>query len=204
MHAWTLPLPPPRPAAHLPQLPSSRRCLASSSCASFFAFTCCYSKISCLNRHLGSTLPPRYPPSPPPVPSACYILRFFLSFFCRFFGPFFSPLFAAARASFSIASASLFVDRLVLRPCFCFPVVAVFLFATASPSRPHGRPRAHTRSGFFRKKHSCASLLWGSLRLYSGAECVWLAACAPVTRVFHLPRCAGSGVFFDSLDLACN
>lgn len=52
MHAWIPPFPPPRPATTTAILLPSR-----SIHVSFFTFTCCYSKISCPNRHLGSTLP---------------------------------------------------------------------------------------------------------------------------------------------------
>lgn len=71
MHAWIPPLPPPRPAGigqrHIyrnyhPRVDATRRDVSLLLRASSFAFTCCYSKISCLNRHLGSTLLHCYPP----------------------------------------------------------------------------------------------------------------------------------------------
>lgn len=172
MHAWIPPFPPPRPPPQPPHLLPSR-----SIHVSFFTFTCCYSKISCPNRHLGSTLPASLSSFNSTATDGLSSLE----------SSYPSSAISSDSPSTSSFSSSFFIGR--ARPSSFVP--SHFFRSTprlrglylASPSAsssssssswlsPRGnrmlaRGRAHTRPGFFQKNPAAPIFYGGPFARYS-------------------------------------
>jgi len=123
---------------------------------SFFTFTCCYSKISCPNRHLGSTLPTSLSSFGSTVADELF-LRIFLPFlyysrlaFFYFFLFFSFFIFEAVFPRFLPSTTPRLPRGNTLS--------SLSLFIAVSPWQLHARSRA--RSGFF-PKNPAAPIFYG-------------------------------------------
>lgn len=127
---------------------------------SFFTFTCCYSKISCLNRHLGSTLPTSQSCFNSTTTDELFLRIFLFSFSSFFIAP---PLRSLAKSFLHLLISFillLFFVAFILPVQFTLPSFLPF----SSWLFPWGNhmPMCAYTPGIFSKKSSCTDLLWGS------------------------------------------